>query len=88
MVPGSGFLASASSPGGDDMLRMLVTGGSPSFGGGGMPPAQQHHLAFVASLARFFLLIGLRRGLVLCLRHSGMIAPILTGEKQLGFARH
>src|SRR5258708_7141180 len=52
----------------------LVEGGRRGCGGGFLPP-----------LALLFILVGLRRGSVLCLRHHGMIAPIPSAEKPLGF---
>jgi hypothetical protein len=42
-------------------------------------------VGFFPPLAVFFLLVGLRRGSVLCLRHPGMIAPIPREGKPLGF---
>jgi hypothetical protein len=43
-------------------------------------------MRFLAPTLQFFLLKGLRRGSVLCLRHPGMVTPNLAGVKPLGFA--
>src|SRR5882757_3115334 len=42
-------------------------------------------MGFLTPLALLFLLIGLSRRSVLCLRHHGMIAPIPAEGKPLGF---
>jgi hypothetical protein len=42
-------------------------------------------MGFFPPLALLFFLVGFRCGSVFCLRHPGMIAPIPSGEKPLGF---